>query len=179
MTVVPRRQQVLLEIQRPPGWLVHVDRSLTLRAFDDLVRRKGNELAGRSVTPTEWHTHVPTVLSAAPTGPPLIPERIDLETNTLHTANGHGIECPPMAEVRSTRACDYRQFSNLVMLCWFHDRMVHEGGWRIEGDPKGELVFIAPDGRTFPEGPTPIRDEDPGAGRRLDGRADRNGGTSP
>jgi hypothetical protein len=46
---------------------------------------------------------------------------------------------------------------NLIMLCWHHHRMVHEGRWRIEGDPYGELFFISPDGRVFPEGPTPLR----------------------
>jgi hypothetical protein len=48
---------------------------------------------------------------------------------------------------------------NLVMLCWFHHRMVHEGRWKIEGDANFELTFIAPDGREFPEGPTPLRED--------------------
>ncbi|HRD99996.1 MAG TPA: DUF222 domain-containing protein [Ilumatobacteraceae bacterium] len=38
--------------------------------------------------------------------------------------------------------------SNLVCLCRFHHRMVHEGGWNITGNPNaiGDLVFHRPDG---------------------------------
>jgi Domain of unknown function (DUF222)/HNH endonuclease len=30
---------------------------------------------------------------------------------------------------------------NLVLLCWHHHRLVHEGGYTIEDDPSGELRF--------------------------------------
>jgi hypothetical protein len=33
------------------------------------------------------------------------------------------------------------------MLCPFHHRLVHEGGWRIRGDPNHDVVFVRPDGR--------------------------------
>ncbi|MFP3906821.1 MAG: DUF222 domain-containing protein [Acidimicrobiales bacterium] len=36
---------------------------------------------------------------------------------------------------------------NLVGLCWEHHRLVHEGGWNIEGDPNGEITFVSPNGR--------------------------------
>ncbi|MDZ7677584.1 MAG: DUF222 domain-containing protein [Acidimicrobiales bacterium] len=36
---------------------------------------------------------------------------------------------------------------NLVGLCWEHHRLVHEGGWTIEGNPNGEITFVSPDGR--------------------------------
>ncbi len=36
---------------------------------------------------------------------------------------------------------------NLVWLCPHHHRLVHEGGWRVEGDPGGTLIFVRPDGR--------------------------------
>lgn len=36
--------------------------------------------------------------------------------------------------------------SNLVLLCRFHHRVVHEGGYRIEGDPHATLRFVRPDG---------------------------------
>jgi hypothetical protein len=48
---------------------------------------------------------------------------------------------------------------NLMMLCGVHHRLVHEGGWKIVGDPNGELTFIAPDGRVFAQGPPPLRAE--------------------
>ncbi|MDP3983846.1 MAG: DUF222 domain-containing protein [Acidimicrobiia bacterium] len=38
---------------------------------------------------------------------------------------------------------------NLIMLCPRHHRMLHEQGWRIEGDPNGNITWIRPDGRVF------------------------------
>lgn len=49
--------------------------------------------------------------------------------------------------------------ANLCALCPFHHRLVHEGGWEIEGDPLGRLTFIRPDGRRFTSGPPPLRDD--------------------
>jgi hypothetical protein len=49
--------------------------------------------------------------------------------------------------------------SNLVALCPFHHRLVHEGGWEIEGDPLGRLTFIRPDGKRITAGPPPLRDD--------------------
>jgi hypothetical protein len=43
--------------------------------------------------------------------------------------------------------------SNLVLLCRRHHRAVHEGGWRIEGDPTGHLRFRRPDGTVLPQEP--------------------------
>ena len=44
---------------------------------------------------------------------------------------------------------------NLVWLCPFHHRLVHEGGWKIEGDPDDELIFVRPDGRRLVTGRGP------------------------
>jgi len=38
---------------------------------------------------------------------------------------------------------------NLITLCPKHHRMLHEQGWRIEGDPNREVRWIRPDGRPF------------------------------
>jgi hypothetical protein len=35
---------------------------------------------------------------------------------------------------------------NTMLLCGYHHRLVHEGGWRVEGHPNGSLRFIAADG---------------------------------
>ena len=43
---------------------------------------------------------------------------------------------------------------NLVRLCTHHHRLVHEGGYKIAGDPARELTFRRPDGR-------PLRDHPP------------------
>ena len=42
---------------------------------------------------------------------------------------------------------------NLLSLCRFHHRRVHEGGWTIDGDPTGTLTFVNPTGRTVTETP--------------------------
>jgi len=38
---------------------------------------------------------------------------------------------------------------NLITLCPYHHRLVHEYGWTIEGDLDAEVRFIRPDGREF------------------------------
>jgi hypothetical protein len=39
---------------------------------------------------------------------------------------------------------------NLVALCWFHHRSLHEGGYRIRRDYQGEYYFVRADGRAIP-----------------------------
>jgi hypothetical protein len=39
---------------------------------------------------------------------------------------------------------------NLVLLCWFHHRLLHEGGYRIRRDYRGEHYFVRTDGRVIP-----------------------------
>jgi hypothetical protein len=43
--------------------------------------------------------------------------------------------------------------SNLVQLCRYHHRLLHEGGYRIQRSPRGELVFHHPSGRKLPARP--------------------------
>jgi hypothetical protein len=38
---------------------------------------------------------------------------------------------------------------NLVTLCGFHHRLVHEDGWTISGDPNATIAWIRPDGEMF------------------------------
>ncbi len=49
---------------------------------------------------------------------------------------------------------------NLILLCGFHHRFLHEHGWEIEDDGYGKPVFKQPDGQVYP----PIR---PGLDPRL------------
>lgn len=56
--------------------------------------------------------------------------------------------------------------TNLFLVCLWHHRAFHEGGWRAEGDPDGELTFFDPRGRPVPEVAPPAPPSDPGAIRR-------------
>ncbi|HEX2030748.1 MAG TPA: HNH endonuclease signature motif containing protein [Actinomycetota bacterium] len=47
---------------------------------------------------------------------------------------------------------------NLVLLCWAHHRLIHEGGWKMTGHPARDLRFHDARGRplrTHPVRPPP------------------------
>ncbi len=52
---------------------------------------------------------------------------------------------------------------NLILICSFHHRLVHEYGWRLRGRADGDLGWLRPDGRRFRAGPSsgtdPPRDD--------------------
>jgi hypothetical protein len=48
------------------------------------------------------------------------------------------------------------ELSNLVLLCSWHHRFVHERGWKISGDPSGELCFTSPEGSSLVSRPVPM-----------------------
>jgi len=48
---------------------------------------------------------------------------------------------------------------NLALLCSYHHHLVHEGGWRVDGDPDAELRFTSPTGRVVSSRPAPMRRE--------------------
>lgn len=43
------------------------------------------------------------------------------------------------------------KLSNLVTLCWFHHRLVHEGGFGVHAPDDGVFVFTRPDGSRVEE----------------------------
>jgi hypothetical protein len=45
--------------------------------------------------------------------------------------------------------------SNLVLLCGFHHRLVHEGGWRLELAPDASVRWFRPNAEPFWAGPGP------------------------
>jgi hypothetical protein len=42
---------------------------------------------------------------------------------------------------------------NLLELCWHHHRLVHEGGWNIQVDQRGNVLAIRPNGNVLREPP--------------------------
>ncbi len=42
------------------------------------------------------------------------------------------------------------ELENLVELCWFHHRLVHEGGWKLRFDSDGNVVVTNPAGNVIP-----------------------------
>jgi hypothetical protein len=48
--------------------------------------------------------------------------------------------------------------SNLVLICTFHHRLVHEHGWGLRRDPSGEVRWSRPDGVAYQAGPDPPRE---------------------
>lgn len=45
------------------------------------------------------------------------------------------------------------KLTNLMLICRFHHRAVHEGGYRVEMRPDGKLAFCRPDGRPLVDAP--------------------------
>lgn len=48
---------------------------------------------------------------------------------------------------------------NLMVLCTYHHRLVHEKGWKVRGHPGHEISFLRPDGSVLATGPPPLRHE--------------------
>lgn len=48
---------------------------------------------------------------------------------------------------------------NLVLLCGYHHRLVHERGWRVVRKRNGRLCFVRPDGRPYEPSPRSLRPE--------------------
>jgi hypothetical protein len=47
------------------------------------------------------------------------------------------------------------ELANLVQLCAYHHRLIHEGGYRLTRGPDQTLIFRRPDGRPIPAAPGP------------------------
>lgn len=50
--------------------------------------------------------------------------------------------------------------SNLLLVCSFHHKLVHELGWRVRREPSGEVQWFFPGGARYRPGPSPPAAED-------------------
>ena len=99
------------------------------------------------------------------------------------TSRDRGCRFPGCGERRFVDAHHVRHWAhggetsvgNLVQLCRHHHRLLHEGGYAVEGDPCGELIFRRPDGRRVPAVPAPP----PGCSTSSPGRTSAAGRPSP
>jgi hypothetical protein len=41
------------------------------------------------------------------------------------------------------------ELANLVELCWFHHRLVHEAGWSVRLEANGDVLAIRPNGNVL------------------------------
>jgi len=70
---------------------------------------------------------------------------------------------------------------NLILLCRTHHRLLHEGGFRLESNPKNPArpIFVNPRGVRIPETPPRMRIRGSGNGGRATGASERSiGGPS-
>ena len=45
---------------------------------------------------------------------------------------------------------------NLVLVCSFHHKLVHEGGWRVTLRDGLRALWLRPDGRSYEPGPPKV-----------------------
>ena len=50
------------------------------------------------------------------------------------------------------------ELENLLLVCGFHHRLVHEHGWGVRRDRDGTVRWFSPDGRSYVAGPGPPRE---------------------
>ena len=48
---------------------------------------------------------------------------------------------------------------NLVLVCSFHHKLVHEYGWKVKRDPDGVALWTRPNGQLYRPGPSPPRED--------------------
>jgi hypothetical protein len=52
------------------------------------------------------------------------------------------------------------ELANLVLICSFHHKLVHELGWSVKRLPDGQFHWFHPDGARYRAGPSPGADQD-------------------
>ncbi|MDP8955359.1 MAG: HNH endonuclease, partial [Actinomycetota bacterium] len=52
------------------------------------------------------------------------------------------------------------ELDNLVLVCFFHHKLVHEYGWRVMRERNGTVTWFRPNGKRYRPGPGPPRLEE-------------------
>jgi hypothetical protein len=47
------------------------------------------------------------------------------------------------------------RLDNLMLVCGFHHKLVHEHGWTVKREPAGEFTWFRPNGKEYRTGPAP------------------------
>jgi hypothetical protein len=53
------------------------------------------------------------------------------------------------------------ELENLLLMCSFHHKLVHEFGWSVKRHPDGEVRWVRPDGTRYRAGPLPLETQVP------------------
>jgi len=143
--------------------------------LEDLVSREGGcEVEGGGVTHAETARRLlcsgklQTVIEDSG-GNPVRLGRISREPSSamMRALRHRDSECrfPGCGARRFTNAHHIRWWSgggptdldNLVLVCGFHHRLVHEYGWRLRREPDGVVSWCRPSGARYLAGPAPPR----------------------
>jgi hypothetical protein len=65
--------------------------------------------------------------------------------------------------------------ANLLLLCWFHHRLVHEHGWRVTRSRDGTVAWFWPDGTEHRVGDSPAERERRAMAKKLEKTQARQG----
>jgi hypothetical protein len=47
------------------------------------------------------------------------------------------------------------ELDNLILVCFFHHKLVHEHGWKVQRETDGTTSWFQPDGTSYRAGPAP------------------------
>lgn len=165
-----RRADLLIEIvdgaSRRPGIVVHVSAD-TLDGPTGLSETsRGTFLTGLEVERIACEATITRVVLGPDSLPLDVGRANRLVTPAIRTALvARDRRCVFPTCDRHSHWCDVHHLThwskggetsvcNCVLLCRYHHTLVHEGGWRIEGEP-GSLRFVRPDGTELGNGPKP------------------------
>jgi hypothetical protein len=136
--------------------VLHVYSSQTLLEGTHVSAETSERLscdASRTVMRHDADGHVIEVSARSRTVPPAL-RRALLHRDQVCRFPGCGRRFVQAHHIRHWAHGGPTTLPNLVLLCRFHHRAVHEDGYRIEREQGGALAFLRPDGELIPEAPS-------------------------